>query len=340
MAGADVLEVRNLSVGFRTSAGLVPAVRDVSFRVAQGETLALVGESGSGKSVTSLAILCLTPKAPFCAVSGQVLLRERDGKVLDLLALPELRMRQVRGAVVAMVFQEPMTSFNPVHTIGEQVAEAIRFHGQLGRRASLDRAAELLDMVGIPDARRRLSSYPHQLSGGMRQRAMIAMALSCEPVLLIADEPTTALDVTIQAQILELLQRLQQTTRMAMIFITHNLGVVAETANRVAVMYSGRIVEQAEVVPLFKAPLMPYTQGLLRSVPRLDLAGRRAGALAAIPGNVPDPLDPPAGCSFAPRCPHILPSLCNARVPDLELAAADHAVRCVRWPDVAKGAIP
>jgi oligopeptide transport system ATP-binding protein len=330
-----VLEVEGLSISFNTRDGRVPAVQDVSFHVSAGETLALVGESGSGKSVTSMGILRLTPPAPFCTMTGQVKLRDRNGVVRDLLAIPEAEMRRVRGAAASMVFQEPMTSFNPVQTIGEQIAEPVREHMGLRGRAALDRAADLLDLVGIPDATRRLDSYPHQLSGGMRQRAMIAMALSCEPVLLIADEPTTALDVTIQAQILDLLRRLQQTTRMAVIFITHNLGVVAEIADRVAVMYAGRIVEQAPVAPLFASPLMPYTSALLRSVPRLDLAGQDAGDLAAIAGSMPDPLDPPPGCGFAPRCAHALPDPCDAAVPVLETAHSCHQVRCARWPQLA-----
>ncbi|HWL79728.1 MAG TPA: ABC transporter ATP-binding protein [Roseomonas sp.] len=340
MAAETVLEVRNLSVRFRSPAGPLPAVREVSFSVRRGETLALVGESGSGKSVTSLALLRLTPPAPACLVEGQALLRDRDGTVLDVLTLPDEAVRQVRGAAAAMIFQEPMTSFNPVHTIGDQVAEAIRYHAGLGKRAALDRAAELLDLVGIPEPRKRLSAYPHQLSGGMRQRAMIAMALSCEPGLLIADEPTTALDVTIQAQILDLLRRLQQRTGMAMIFITHNLGVVAEIADRVMVMYSGRVVEQAAVGPLFAAPRMPYTMGLLESVPRIDLAGRRRGPLPAIPGNVPDPLDPPPGCAFEPRCAHRVPGRCDAEPPALEEAGPEHWVRCLRWREIAAGVAP
>jgi oligopeptide transport system ATP-binding protein len=329
-----VLSVQNLRISFSTADGLLPAVRDVSFAVKRGETLAMVGESGSGKSVTSLGIMRLTPPPPQCRIEGRVLLRAGDNRVHDLLAVPEAEMRELRGSAAAMVFQEPMTSLNPVHTVGDQIAESVRFHSGLRKKGALDRAVELLDLVGISDARRRLSSYPHQLSGGMRQRVMIAIALSCEPVLLIADEPTTALDVTIQAQILELLMRLQQRTHMALLFITHNLGVVAEIADRVIVMYAGRVVEEADVVPLFKTPLMPYTQGLLRSVPRLDLAGRRESELAAIPGNVPDPLALPPGCSFAPRCDHHLPEPCDARVPGLEPARPDHLVRCARWPEL------
>jgi oligopeptide transport system ATP-binding protein len=335
--GETLLDVRNLTVAFRLRTGTAFAVRDVSFTICRGETVALVGESGSGKSVTSLAILRLTAP-PFCTLSGEVFLRTREGSMCDLLTLPDEDMRRLRGSVASMVFQEPMTSFNPVLTIGEQISETSLFHGKMSRRAAADRAAGLLELVGIADPRKRLANYPHQLSGGMRQRAMIAMALACEPDLLIADEPTTALDVTIQAQIIELLQELQQRSGLAILFITHNLGVVAEIADRVMVMYGGRIVEQADVVPLFKSPLMPYTQGLLRSVPRLDLAGRRQGPLAAIPGQVPSLLTPPPGCSFEPRCSHARPGECDAAVPRLEEAGAGHAVRCFRWSEIAEKA--
>ncbi|MBV8911427.1 MAG: ABC transporter ATP-binding protein [Acetobacteraceae bacterium] len=338
LAPDEVLGVRGLSVRFRSFGREVPAVHDVSFRLRRSETLALVGESGSGKSVTSLAMLRLTPPAPLCRVEGEVLLRGPDGTVQELLGLPDGAMRQVRGAAISMVFQEPMTSLNPVHTIGAQIAEAVRFHTGASRRAALDRAAELLDVVGIPDPRRRLSAYPHQLSGGMRQRVMIAIALSCDPAVLIADEPTTALDVTIQLQILELLKRLQQRTGMAVIFITHNLGVVAEIADRVLVMYAGRIVEQAEVMPLFQSARMPYTIGLMRSIPQLELAGQRQAELFAIPGAVPDPLDPPPGCAFAPRCAwRIAP--CDAGMPALEAVDPGHLARCLRWREIGEGAL-
>ncbi|MCC7274206.1 MAG: ABC transporter ATP-binding protein [Alphaproteobacteria bacterium] len=335
MAAEPLLRVRDLTVEFRAETGTVAAVNGVTFDVRAGETLALVGESGSGKSVTSLAIMRLIGSAGTRRIGGSILLRRRDGRVADLLAVPDPEMREIRGSEIAMIFQEPMTSLNPVHRIGQQVAEAIVFHRGLGRRQALDEAVALLDLVGIPEPRRRLDSYPHQLSGGMRQRAMIAMALSCSPNLLIADEPTTALDVTIQAQILDLLQRLQKQTGMSIIFITHNLGVVAEVADRVLVMYGGRIVEEAPVVPLFKRPLMPYTRGLLHSVPRLDprLAGR--DELQAIPGNVPDPTDMPRGCAFHPRCAHFLPATCDVQVPPLEPAEDGHGVRCLRWRDVA-----
>ena len=328
------LEVRQLGVSFRTDDGVVPAVHDVSFEVRQGETLALVGESGSGKSVTSLAIMRLTPPPPRAQITGQVLLRGRDGAMRDLGTLPEGRMREVRGNEIGMIFQEPLTSLNPVHTIGAQIAEALAYHRSIGRRAAFDRAAGLLDLVGIPEPRRRLSSYPHQLSGGMRQRVMIAIALACDPSVLIADEPTTALDVTVQAQILALLKDLQARTGMAIVFITHNLGVVAEIADRVMVMYAGRIVEQGDVVPLLTRPLMPYTMGLLRSVPRLDWSVEGRTELEMIGGRVPDPARLPAGCSFHPRCRHAVAGLCETEVPALLEADEGHLVRCRRWRDI------
>ncbi|MCQ9615606.1 ABC transporter ATP-binding protein [Paenalcaligenes niemegkensis] len=252
-----ILDVRNLSVKFRTPNGMVTAVNDVSFTINQGETVALVGESGSGKSVTSLAIMRLTPPAPRAVLSGEVHLRDANGDSYEAVSASERQMRALRGGVVSMVFQEPMTSFNPLHTIGNQISEGVRLRHGLSKKAAADRAAELLELVGITDPLHRLANYPHELSGGMRQRAMIAMALSGDPALLIADEPTTALDVTIQAQILELLQELQAKTNMAMLFITHNLGVVAEVADRVMVMYSGRIVEKADVVTLLKNHACP-----------------------------------------------------------------------------------
>lgn len=258
----NILDVRDLNVAFRTAAGTVHAVRDVSFSVRRGETLALVGETSSGKSVTCLGLLGLTPSAPYCTISGSARLAARDGKTYELVGTPERVMRQVRGRAASVIFQEPMTSLNPVHTVGAQICESLRIHLDMNTRAATDRAAELLNQVGISDPKRRLANYPHELSGGMRQRVMIAMAIACEPSLLIADEPTTALDVTIQAQILELLQKLQSQTRMAMIYITHNLGTVAEIADRVMVMYAGRIVEQADVVELFTQPRHPYSRAL------------------------------------------------------------------------------
>ncbi len=329
-----LLQVENLAVRFLGDAGTVAALNGVSFTIRPGETLALVGESGSGKSVTSLAIMRLTPPPPGCVVSGRVLLRDAGGQPLDLLALPPEEMRSLRGNRVAMIFQEPMTSLNPVLTIGDQIAEAIAVHRPTSRAAALDAAAGLLDLVGIPEPKARLSAYPHHLSGGMRQRVMIAIALSCDPALLIADEPTTALDVTVQAQILDLLRRLQRRTGMAVMFITHNLGVVAEIADRVMVMYAGRVVEQAAMRPLFRTPRMPYTIGLLHSVPRLRGASAHV-ALEAIPGNVPDPTNLPPGCAFAPRCDHAQSGRCDTAVPALEAAGPDHLARCVRWSELA-----
>jgi oligopeptide transport system ATP-binding protein len=335
MAGEKVLQVENLTVTFATENGPLHAVRDVSFTLNVGETLALVGESGSGKSVTSLAIMRLTPPAPLVKLGGRVFFTGGDGERRDLLALDLDAMRAVRGNEISMIFQEPMTSLNPVHRIGDQIAEAITFHERVSAGAALARAAELLDKVGIPDARQRLSAYPHHLSGGMRQRVMIAMALACNPRVLIADEPTTALDVTVQAQILELMKELQRATGMAVIFVTHNLGVVAEIADRVMVMYAGAIVEKGGVVPVMTRPLMPYTQGLLHSVPRLDPETLGHDALEAIPGSVPDPFRLPPGCSFAPRCRHV-ESACEAAIPALEAANGSHDVRCRRWRKLAE----
>jgi oligopeptide transport system ATP-binding protein len=332
---APVLDVAELAVRFRTDAGVVPAVNGVSFTLARGETLALVGESGSGKSVTSLAVMRLTPPPPGCEVRGRVTLHGRDGAATELLDLPEPAMREMRGSRIAMIFQEPMTSLNPVLPVGAQIAEAIRYHRGAARPAALAEAEHLLERVGIAEPRQRLASYPHQLSGGMRQRVMIAIAIACDPDILIADEPTTALDVTVQAQILELLKALQARTGMAMLFITHNLGVVAEIADRVMVMYAGRVVEQAPVRGLFGSPMMPYTRGLLRSVPRLVPLSDLSIPLEAIPGNVPDPANLPRGCAFAPRCAHVRPELCEAALPALDPVDPQHLVRCARWRDIA-----
>jgi oligopeptide transport system ATP-binding protein len=330
----NILDVRGLNVSFHTAGGTVHAVRDVSFSVRRGETLALVGETSSGKSVTCLGLLGLTAAAPYCRIAGSAKLLARDGKTYELVGTPERVMRQVRGGVASMIFQEPMTSLNPVHTVGAQICESLRIHLGLSTRAATDRAAELLNQVGISDPKRRLTNYPHELSGGMRQRVMIAMAIACEPSLLIADEPTTALDVTIQAQILELLQKLQSETKMAMVYITHNLGTVAEIADRVMVMYAGRIVEQADVVTLFTEPRHPYSRGLIHSVPRLHSNRARKTPLFAIPGNVPDPAAHPPGCTFGPRCGHFAPGRCDAAVPELENAQPAHQVRCTRWREI------
>jgi len=334
----NILDVRDLNVTFRTAAGTVHAVRDVSFSVRRGETLALVGETSSGKSVTCLGLLGLTPPAPYCTITGSARVTARDGNAYELVGTPERVMRRVRGGVASVIFQEPMTSLNPVHTIGAQICESLRIHLGMNVRSATDRAADLLNQVGISDPKRRLTNYPHELSGGMRQRVMIAMAIACEPSLLIADEPTTALDVTIQAQILELLEKLQAETRMAMIYITHNLGTVAEIADRVMVMYAGRIVEQADVVELFTQPRHPYSRGLIHSVPRLHSNRARKTPLFAIPGNVPDPTGHPPGCTFGPRCGHFEPKRCDAAVPVLQHAQPGHLVRCVRWPEI-EGAV-
>jgi oligopeptide/dipeptide ABC transporter ATP-binding protein len=290
-----LLDIRNLSIAFQTSRGDIHPVRDVSLSIYPGQTVALVGESGCGKSVTSLSVLRLIPTPPGRITSGEILFQGRD-----LLRLSEGQMRGVRGKEIAMIFQEPMTSLNPVYTIGDQIVEAITLHQKVNSRQAYAIAEQALRDVGIADPARRLGAYPHEMSGGMRQRVMIAMALSCEPRLLIADEPTTALDVTIQAQILELLRRLQRERNMAILLITHDLGVVAENADVVNVMYASRIVETATVEDLFDRPQHPYTEGLLRSVPRLGASDER---LATISGSVPNPSRFPTGCKFHTRCP-------------------------------------
>ena len=320
-AASPILEVRDLRTSFHTSEGEGRAVDGVSFHLDRGETLGLVGESGCGKSVTALSILGLVAP-PGRIGGGQILLSGRD-----LLTLPEKDMRQVRGDEVAMVFQEPMSSLNPVLTCGRQIEEAVRLHQGGSRQEAKARAIEMMHLVGIPAPEQRVDDYPHQLSGGMRQRVMIAIALSCSPDVLIADEPTTALDVTIQAQILELLEKLQAEFHMAILLITHDLGVVAEVADRVAVMYAGQIVETATTKDLFASPRHPYTRGLLRSIPHLD--GRQE-RLEVIPGRVPEATSLPFGCRFHPRC-SLAESACEATDQSLEECGADHEVRCRRW---------
>jgi len=321
-----VLEVENLQTHFFTRSGIARAVDGVSFSLARGETLGLVGESGCGKSVTSLSILRLVPDPPGRIVGGAVRL---DGR--NLLEFSEERMKEVRGNDISMIFQEPMTSLNPVFTIGQQISEAVLLHQGLSKKEAMNKAVEMLKLVHIPEPQRRVREYPHQLSGGMRQRAMIAMALSCNPRVLIADEPTTALDVTIQAQILDLILELQERLGTAVIMITHDLGVIAETARRVVVMYAGRKIEETDVVSLFKRPLHPYTHGLLASVPHLDLlagkepVGRKR--LAEIPGIVPPLTDLPRGCSFAPRCPHA-DEQCRNEFPPYEKKRPGHWAAC------------
>lgn len=321
---------------FRIAGRDIAAVRDVDLTIGSGETVALVGESGSGKSVTSLSIIGLLPKRVGHIAEGSIALRRKNGTLTELTNLDAESLRKIRGNEIGMVFQEPMTSLNPVYTIGEQIAEPIRIHlGKSHREAEAD-AVRLLEQVGIPDPKRRARQYPHELSGGMRQRATIAMALSCDPGLLIADEPTTALDVTIQAQILDLLAELQAQRGMGILFVTHNLGVVAEIADRVAVMYAGRIVETGPVSEVFTRPRHPYTAGLMRSVPRLGQATalKLAGTpLPTIAGNVPSLALLPKGCSFAPRCPMAI-AACRAAVPPLFAATPTQQSRCLRWEDL------
>ena len=325
-----LLRVKNLTTSFFTDAGPVRAVDDVSFEVASGRTLALVGESGCGKSVTALSILRLIPTPPGRIERGEIRFADRD-----LLALPERDMQAIRGDQISMIFQEPMTSLNPVYSVGSQIGEVVRIHRGAGRRGARDRAVELMNLVGIPAAAERVDAYPHQLSGGMRQRVMIAMALACSPKLLIADEPTTALDVTIQAQILDLLRRLQADLGMSILFITHDLGVVAEFASDVAVMYAGRLVEVAAVDRIFAGPLHPYTRALLASVPPLA-ASRGAGPTARLPaidGVVPNLAKLPPGCRFAERCAlraarppgH---ERCTTDEPELRVLASGGRARC------------
>jgi oligopeptide/dipeptide ABC transporter ATP-binding protein len=296
-----ILEVSNLRTYFRTDAGLARAVDGVSFHVSAGETLGIVGESGSGKSVTSLSVMRLIPEPPGEIQPGSTILFRGDEGEKDLARATEEEMRHIRGNDIAMIFQEPMTSLNPVFKVGDQIMESLRLHQGLSKRDAREKAIDMLRLVGIPIPEQRVDEYPHQLSGGMRQRVMIAIALACDPKVLIADEPTTALDVTIQAQILELLNKLQQELGMAIILITHDLGVVAETCDRVIVMYAGQVFEEGSVEDVFSDPQNPYTEGLLRSIPRLGSHSRR---LAVIPGVVPSPTEWPTGCRFHARCPY------------------------------------
>lgn len=324
-----ILEVKGLKTHFKTDDGWLHAVDGVDLSIDRGETVSVVGESGCGKSVTAMTVLKLVPMPPGKIVAGQILWQGRD-----LVPLPPEEMRKIRAKEIAIVFQEPMTSLNPVFTVGEQIAETLRLHEGLSRKAAMDRAAEMLDRVRIPTATRRIHDYPHQFSGGMRQRVMIAMALSCNPKLLIADEPTTALDVTIQAQILELLNELKQEFGMAVMLITHAMGVVAEVAQRVVVMYAGKVVEQAPVAALFAQPRHPYTQGLIRSIPRIDLAAQHKQRLEAIPGTVPKLVAPGEGCRFAGRCRYAQPQ-CREATPALREIAPGHLVACVRAEELA-----
>ena len=326
------LVVNQLAVAFSTDEGRVQAVADVSFKVGAGKTTALVGESGSGKSVTSLALMRLLASSAKTQVSGQALYAQANGEQVDLLHLPLTQMRDLRGNEIAMIFQEPMTCLNPVLTIGEQIAESLRRHKKVDRRSADAMTKRMLERVEIPAAAQRMREYPHQLSGGMRQRVMIALAMACEPRLLIADEPTTALDVTIQAQILELMRRLQADSGMSILFITHNLSVVAQHADEVAVMYAGRIVETAGVDGLFETPGHPYTQALLACLPSRQTSQMTAGGqrrLKAIRGQMASALVPAPGCSFEPRCDHAQET-CRTAVPAMVSLPGGNAVRCVR----------
>jgi oligopeptide/dipeptide ABC transporter ATP-binding protein len=329
MSEPTLVDVSNLKVYFDTQAGVVKAVDGVSFHIKKGETLAVVGESGSGKSVTSLAMMGLLPRPGGRLAGGRILFNG-----VDLAHQSEAEMRRIRGTEIGMIFQEPMTSLNPVLTVGEQIAERLRVHAGLTRREAAAQAVEMLRLVRIPDPAKRAENYPHQMSGGMRQRVMIAIALACHPKLLIADEPTTALDVTIQAQILDLMRGLQAKFGMAILFITHDLGVVAEMADRVVVMYAGRAVEEADVREVFARPRMPYTRALLRSIPRVDRAALHQQRLEAIAGNVPNPLEMPSGCAFHPRCSFVMPG-CVTCAQVLEDSGGGHMVRCSRWRELA-----
>lgn len=316
-----LLEVENLTTEFTTRRGKVRAIRDVSFSIGKGEILALVGESGSGKSVTSLSIMGLLNSNGRVVEGSKIIF---DG--VNLLDLSERKMQQIRGNRISMIFQEPMTSLNPIFTVGDQILESIRLHTRLSRKEAHEKLLHIMDTVGIPNPAKRINDYPHQMSGGMRQRIMIAMAMACQPKLLIADEPTTALDVTIQAQILDLIYRMREQFNISVLLITHDLGVVAEAADRVAVMYCGRIVEQGTTAEILTDPKHPYSNGLLKSIPRLDGQSER---LFMIPGMVPPPEEVPAGCAFADRCEHAREE-CRSRLPDL-VTMGDRKVRCINY---------
>jgi len=325
--GEALLEVRDLKTYFYTENGVVPAVDGVSFSVDKGETIGIVGESGCGKSVTSLSVMRLIPNPPGKIVGGEIIF---EGE--NILEKSEAEMRHIRGNEISMIFQEPMTSLNPVFTVGDQVMEAIMLHQKVGKREARKKTIEMLKLVGIPSAEKRVDEYPHQMSGGMRQRVMIAMALSCNPKLLIADEPTTALDVTIQAQILDLMLKLKEDLGTAIMLITHDLGVIAETVNKVVVMYAGKIVESADVVSIFKKPEHPYTLGLLGSIPKVNEDRER---LQVIEGVVPNPFNMPTGCRFHPRCSFVR-DICKEEEPELVDVEDGHQVRCWKFLDYHK----
>jgi peptide/nickel transport system ATP-binding protein/oligopeptide transport system ATP-binding protein len=322
---SDILvELKDVKTYFYTEDGVVPAIDGVSFKVKKGETLAIVGESGSGKSVTSLSILRLIPSPPGKIVGGDILFKGES-----LLEKDEAEMRRIRGNKISMIFQEPMTSLNPVYRVGDQISESLILHQKKNKKEALEESIQLLRLVGIPEAEKRVHQYPHELSGGMRQRVMIAIALACRPELLIADEPTTALDVTIQNQILELMKELKERINTSIMLITHDLGVVAEMADRVVVMYAGQVVEQGDIFTIFENPKHPYTEGLLRSMPSHE---KRTGKLHVIEGVVPNPLDLPSGCRFAPRCQYAT-ELCHAEMPEITQITEDEVVRCWKYSD-------
>lgn len=334
-----LLEIKDLKTHFFTESGVVRAVDGVSFSVERGKTVGVLGESGCGKSVTSYSVLQLV-SPPGRIVGGEIRFHRSKGAKREVVDLAKLNprgeeIRQIRGNEIAMIFQEPMTSLDPLFTIGDQLAEAILVHQKMSKRSALDRSAELLDKVRLPEARDLLTKYPHQLSGGMRQRVMIAMALSGQPSLLIADEPTTALDVTTEAQILDLLRSLQQEFNMAILFITHDLGVIAEMAEEVVVMYLGRVVEKTDIRSLFNEPKHPYTRALLESIPKVG--HKSEGPLRTIEGMVPSPFAIPRGCPFHPRCAHFIPGVCDAAVPEEIPVGANHSVRCVLYAGEAQG---
>jgi oligopeptide/dipeptide ABC transporter ATP-binding protein len=328
-----VLMLRRLTVEINVKSGRFRAVDGVTLTVDRGQTVALVGESGSGKSVTVMSVMRLL-RPPLARIEGEILFRGRDGRTRDLALLDERQMRAIRGNEIGLIFQEPMTSLNPLLSVGHQIAQAIRLHRPMSPKAAAAEAVKLLQLVEINDAARRSTSYPHQLSGGMRQRVMIAMALACRPALLLADEPTTALDVTVQAQILRLIRALQVEFHMGVLFITHNLGVVAEIADHVEVMYGGQIVESAPVAALFDAPSHPYTRALLESLPDAAAAHEKHRRLRVMPGQAVDPRRPPPGCRFEPRCA-LSTGLCRSGTPASAAAGTAHQVRCLRWSEMS-----
>jgi oligopeptide/dipeptide ABC transporter ATP-binding protein len=328
---SSLLSVERLSIAFQINGQWVDAVRDVSLTMARREVVALVGESGSGKSTTGSSLMGLLPET--ARVRGDIYLRCKDNSSLNVVEASERRRRAIRGNDIAMVFQEPMSSLNPIYKIGSQISESLRTHRRFSKSAALSEALRLLTALGVPSPEKCLNSYPHQLSGGMRQRVMIAMALSGQPSLLIADEPTTALDVTIQAQIVDLLSALQRETQLAILFVSHDLGLVRDIASRILVMYAGQIVEEGSIEQVYSSPRMPYTQALMQSRVRL---GRERTRIKPIPGSVPNLASLPSGCSFHPRCPHMVPGLCDTKAPVLESTEDGARVRCHRWREIDK----